>query len=271
MKESGTLILIGGGEDKKGEMVILNEFVRLCGGKKANIIIITAAAQESKEVGQEYTKIFKSLHAHADFIEVKQREDTVNEKSLTAIKNATGVFFNGGDQLLITTALGGSSMEKLLKSRHKEGMVIGGTSAGAAMMAHSMIVRGETNAMAQFRNVELGPGLDFLPGVVIDTHFSERGRFARLLLAVAHYPQDLGLGIDRNTGMVVKNEEFEVIGEGTVTVMDAGDNTYSNLSEITGGGSLSIYGVKVHLISSGHRFNMKTKTSVLPKKTKTHP
>jgi cyanophycinase len=262
--KTGALMMIGGGEDKKDEKVILKKFVQLCGGQKAKIVIVTAASTESKEIGQEYVNFFKSMDATAKYIEVKQREDTINKRSLNLIEKATGVFFNGGDQLLITSLLGGSVMEKILKERQKDGLVIGGTSAGAAMMANSMIVRGETNAMAQFRNVELGPGLDFLPGVIIDTHFSERGRFSRLLLAAAHYPQDVGLGIDRNTALVVKNGEFSVIGEGTVTVIDAGDNEYCNLANITNGGSLSICNVKVHLVSDGHSFDLKAKTLVKP-------
>jgi cyanophycinase len=263
--KTGALMAIGGGEEKKGDIPILEEFVHLCGGAKANIVVIVAASQDQHESGPEYVSIFHSLKAKANFIVVNNREDASLKNSLKLIEDANAVFFPGGDQLLITTRLGGSQMEKLLHERHKQGMIIGGTSAGAAMMANSMIMRGETNAMAKFGNVELGPGLDFLPGVIIDTHFSERGRFGRLLLAVAHYPHDLGLGIDRNTAMVYKDNEFYAMGEGVVTVIDAGDHTYSNLADITRGGSLSIFNVKVHFISQFNRFNIKERLPYGPK------
>jgi cyanophycinase len=116
---------------------------------------------------------------------------------------------------------------------------LAGTSAGAAMMSNSMFISDKSDETPRFGGMEIGPGMDFLIGAVIDTHFSQRGRIGRLLTAVAHYPQDIGLGIDENTAMIVEGTEFEVIGEGAVTVVDAGDITYTNLPSIKDGDAMA--------------------------------
>jgi cyanophycinase len=123
-------------------------------------------------------------------------------------------------------------------------------------MSNSMFVRGESDETPRFGGTILGPGMDFVIGAIIDTHFSQRGRIGRLLTAVAHYPQDIGIGIDENTAAIVAGTEFEVIGEGVVTIVDAGDITYTNLPDIKNDDALALYNVKVHILPAGHRFNL---------------
>jgi cyanophycinase len=131
------------------------------------------------------------------------------------------------------------------------------------MMSNSMFIRGKSDETPRFGGMEIGPGMDFLTGAVIDTHFSQRGRIGRLLTAVAHYPQDIGLGIDENTAMIIAGAEFKVIGEGAVTVVDAGDITYTNLPAIGDGDALALYNVKLHVLPSNHRFDLGNRCPII--------
>ena len=253
----GKLIAIGGGEDREGERRILKEFVKLSKGPKARLVVLTIATNSPAEVGAEYKSIFRQLGVdEVEVVDVSQRTDTEKESALKAIGQATGLFFTGGDQLHITSLLGGTVMHKLIHERYEKGVVIGGTSAGAAMMSNSMIIGGEAESNPRMEGVELGPGMDLIVGVMIDTHFSQRGRFGRLLTAVAHYPQDLGLGLDENTAMVVHKDTFEVIGEGSVIVVDGSSTSYTNLPYVDKQEGVALYDVHVHVLTEGHKFDL---------------
>jgi cyanophycinase len=218
---------------------------------------MTVATNLPEEVGAEYKKVFKRLGvADVKVVDVSSREDTGSTKAMSAIEEATGLFFTGGDQLHITALLGGTEMDRIIKERVGKGLVLGGTSAGAAMMSNSMMLGGESETNPRFGCVEIGPGMDFLVGTLIDTHFSQRGRHGRLLTATAHYPQDLGLGIDEDTALVVKGNEFEVIGSGAVTVIDAGGITHTNLHELQKNEGLELHNVRMHILPSGARFSL---------------
>ena len=141
------------------------------------------------------------------------------------LREATGVFFTGGDQERITAVIGGTATDSVLQELVASGaVVLAGTSAGAAMMSGTMIVEGDARGVTR-ASVRTGPGLEFLPGVLIDQHFAERGRVNRLLSAVALYPHELGLGIDEDTAILTDGDHFEVLGSGAVTVVDAGAAT----------------------------------------------
>jgi cyanophycinase len=267
MQGRGRLVIIGGSEDKEKDCTILKEFVKLSGGARARLVVTTVATSEFKEAMAEYKAVFKSLGVDdVEAFDVSQRLDTENEKALEAIKKATGIFFTGGDQLKITSLLGGTRMHDLLHEAHQKGTVIGGTSAGAAMMSNSMFISGASDNNPRLGGMEIGPGMDFLLGAMIDTHFSQRGRIGRLLTAVAHYPQDLGFGIDENTAMVVEGDEIRVIGEGAVTVVDAGDITFTNLPDIGEGDSLALFDVRLHVLPEGHRFDLKKREPIFEKR-----
>jgi len=141
--------------------------------------------------------------------------------------------------------------------------VLGGTSAGASMMSSTMIVGGMPETTLRLGIVELGPGMEFIPGVLIDQHFEERGRLRRLLSAVAQHPHQLGLGIDEDTALVVSEGQFEVIGEGTVTVIDAGALIYTNLSELKKNEILALSGIRLHIFPAGYRFDMQRRKLLL--------
>ena len=265
----GKLVVIGGSEDREGDCGILKEFITLSGGARARIVVMTVATEMIKEAMAEYRAAFKSLGVdHLEAYDVSQRVDTDNEKALEAIEKATGIFFTGGDQLKITALLGGTRMHDLLHARHEKGTIIAGTSAGAAMMGNSMFISGASDSNPRLGGMEIGPGMDFILGAMIDTHFSQRGRIGRLLTAVAHYPQDLGFGIDENTAMIVEGKELRVMGEGAVTVVDAGSITFTNLPDIGEGDSLALYDVRLHVLPDGHRFDLEKREPVLEKRAK---
>jgi cyanophycinase len=253
----GKLLLIGGGEDKEGDCTILKEFVRLSKGARARIAVMTVATDHPKESGAEYRKVFKKLGVDdVSVVDVAQREDAQSEAGIKALKQATGIFFTGGDQLHITALLGATAMDEMIRRRCEKGVLLAGTSAGAAMMSNSMFIKGSSETNPRFGSVDLGPGMDFIRGVLIDTHFSQRGRMGRLMTAVAHYPQDMGLGVDENTALLVEGDKFEVVGDGAVTVVDGGAMSFNNLPYVGEDESLALFDIKVHVLPAGCGFSL---------------
>lgn len=261
---TGPLVIIGGAEDRDGDCLVLREFVRLSGGMKAQIAVMTAATTMPEEVGDDYIRIFERLGA--DWVKVVRtecREDSYREASLEVIDQATGIFFTGGDQSRIVDFIKGTPLDSAIHRRHEDGVVIGGTSAGAAMMPDEMIVGGASVSNPSVDAVSMGPGMGFLPGVVVDQHFAQRGRLGRLLAALVLQPAMLGLGIDEDTAIVVKGDEFEVIGQGCITVVDESHATHNNLAGLLKDEAIALCGVQLHILPRGYRFNLKTHQPLL--------
>lgn len=264
-RAAGPLVVIGGAEDKKGKCGILRAFVRLAGGARARVAVLTVASESPVEVGAEYREVFGRLGVRQTEVwDVRQREQASDPEFPGALEEATGVFFTGGDQLRVTNLLGGTPADQALRRRHEAGLVLAGTSAGAAMMSGTMIVEGLSEATPRVGNVKIGPGMEFLHGVIIDQHFGQRGRSGRLLSALAQYPHQLGIGIDEDTALVVQGDEFEVIGCGAVTVLDAGAATYNNALECRESQHAALCNVKLHVLTSGLRFSLTDRTPLLP-------
>ncbi|HEY9667759.1 MAG TPA: cyanophycinase [Coleofasciculaceae cyanobacterium] len=261
----GQLVIIGGAEDRSGECTILREFVRRAGGINARIVVMTVATELPREVGDDYTRVFERLGVEdVRIVDTVERDDASSSTYLEAIENATGVFFTGGNQARITSVLRDTEIHKLLHKQLSNGLlVIGGTSAGAAMMPDMMIVEGDSETNPRIEIVEMEPGMGFLPGVVIDQHFAQRGRIGRLLSALAQQPVNLGFGIDENTAVVVSNKQIEVIGEGAVTVLDVSDITHTNLDRILKDEDLALCGVKLHILPHGYRFDLSTRKAIV--------
>jgi cyanophycinase len=260
----GRLVAIGGGDIREGDAPLLKEFVKLARGPRARVVVMTVATDDPAAAANEYRAAFRRLGLDdIKVVDVSTRQDATAPEALEAVEEATGLFFTGGDQLHITSLLGGTEMQKIIGRRYERGLVIAGTSAGAAMMSNSMIVSGDSDENPKIGGVEIGPGMDLIVGAIIDTHFSQRGRFGRLLTAVAHCPQDLGLGIDEKTAMLVNKQEFEVVGDGAVTVVDAGAMTYTSLPYAEDEKNLSLFGVRVHVLSAGHKFNLAEREPVI--------
>jgi cyanophycinase len=261
---SGQLVIIGGAEDKEGDCIILREFVRRAGGTKARIVIMTAATELPREVGENYIRVFERLGAEdVRIVDTESREDARSSTALEAIEKATGVFFTGGDQARITSILKDTEIDQAIHRRYSEGLVVAGTSAGAAVMPDVMIVEGDSETNPRVEIVDMGPGMGFLPGVVIDQHFSQRGRLGRLISALAQQPAVLGFGIDENTAMVVNDGQFEVIGEGAITIVDESTLTHSNIDEILKDENLAVCGARLHILPHGYKFDLKTRKPIL--------
>ncbi|AFY31545.1 cyanophycinase [Calothrix sp. PCC 7507] len=258
------LVIIGGAEDRDGDSQILREFVRRAGGTKARIVIMTAATELPRETGENYIRVFERLGAEqVRIIDTETREDAASSTALEAIAKATGVFFTGGDQARITSILKDTEIDTAIHQLFSEGIVVAGTSAGAAVMPDKMIVEGDSQTNPRLEIVDMGPGLGFLPGVVIDQHFSQRGRLGRLISALLQEPAVLGFGIDENTAMVVTDNQIEIIGAGCVTIVDESEATYNNLSEILRDEPLAICGAKLHILPHGYKFDLKTRQPII--------
>jgi len=260
----GQLVIIGGAEDKEGDCKILREFVRRAGGTKARIVIMTAATELPREVGENYIRVFERLGAEdVRIVDTETREDARSSTALEAIANATGIFFTGGDQARITSTLKDTELDAAIHKRFSEGAVIGGTSAGAAVMPDVMIVEGDSETNPRVNVVEMGPGMAFLPGIVVDQHFSQRGRLGRLLSALAQQPAVLGFGIDENTAVVVNGNEFQVVGEGCITVVDVGEISHCNVDDLLKDEPMAICGAKLHILPDGYRFDLAKRKPIL--------
>jgi cyanophycinase len=263
-ENQGKLLIIGGAEDKEGDCKILREFLRCAGGTKARIVVMTAATSLPGEVGDNYIRVFDRLGAEdVRVVDTQKPEDADNPDYLEAIEQATGIFFTGGEQARIISCLKDTKLDTAMHKRYSEGAIIGGTSAGAAMMPDMMIIEGDSETHPRVDVVAMGPGMGFLPGIVIDQHFAQRGRLGRLVAALLLQPAVLGFGIDENTAILVSADEFEVIGQGAVTVIDESEKLHDNMEGLLKDEALAICGVKLHILPHGYRFNLKTRQPVL--------
>ncbi len=259
-KKSGKLIIIGGREDKIKEMEILRSVVKHVGDGR--LCIVSVASSVGDELWEDYSKIFKSLGIKKlTHLDVVHRTESIDQKALKAVKDADAVFFTGGDQLKITSELGGTLVADRINEIFENGGVIAGTSAGASVMGEIMMVSGESDKTFRIGSgLNMAPGLGFAPRMLIDQHFAERGRIGRLLAAVAHNPRYLGIGIDEDTAIEMDESKcFKVIGSGAVYVIDAHESNGLNISEAPTDTTLSIHNVKLHLLSKDDKFDLVTR------------
>jgi cyanophycinase len=246
----GRMLLIGGAAGP----ALLQRFVGLAGGAAADIVVIATASEDPDVQEELYVDAFQRLGAGiARPVRLDNRTQANDPGVPATLTGATGVFFTGGDQQRITTVIGGTRADSELQALLQAGtIVLGGTSAGAAMMSATMIVGGDAPGVAA-TSVRTGPGMEFLPGVLIDMHFAQRGRLNRLLSAVALYPHELGLGIDEDTAILADAEHFEVLGSGSVTVVDAG---CASDIHVPADGPIALAGARIHVLPAGHRFDL---------------
>jgi cyanophycinase len=256
----GTLIVIGGAEErgKEGEREVLAEVARRARRRKGPLVVFTVATRSPDEVFDMYRATFRSLGvdsiAHVD---IRSRDDAKDPSCVRRVEEAGVVFFSGGDQLRITSQLGDSPTYQALQDRYYSGLLVAGTSAGAAAMPETMIVSGPGDESTEISAIGMAPGLALLPNVVVDSHFAQRGRIGRLIGAVAQNPKNLGFGIDEDTAMVVEQgETFEVIGSGAVYVVDGRGISFSGLSDGRPEGVLSVFGIRLNVMAGGDRFDL---------------
>ncbi|WP_296315849.1 cyanophycinase [Winogradskyella sp. UBA3174] len=278
-KKKGTLIPIGGNEDKgieADEMYtlefidegILYHVVREAGGIDANIVVIPTASSIPVEVGENYLTAFDTLGCkNVEVLDIRSKEDSETERAISLITNANCVMFSGGNQSKITDEIGGTTIHKILVDRYtnEPGFVIAGTSAGAMVMANEMIAGGSATESFIKGAVTMYKGLGLVPSLIIDTHFIKRGRFGRVSEAVAQFPDLIGIGLAEDTGMIIKNNKCRVIGSGMVIVFDGRRLTHNKHSILSEGTPMSLTGLRTHILSNGDRFHIdKKKVKVLP-------
>ena len=259
-KQEG-LIIIGGAEDKKGDKRILQEVCAHIEKHSELLVIVTVATEKPAEVGNEYSNLFRSMGIeHLGVLHVGNREDALNNVNIELIEKASLIFFTGGDQLRITSILGGTPLYSCMKRKYTEGCVFVGTSAGASVMSDTMIVKGMDDESPRKCTLKMAPGLGLINGVIIDQHFAQRGRVGRLLVGVAENPEVLGIGIDEDTSIIVnKANALRVLGSGAVYIIDGSNISDTNVSEQHQDDMLSIFDVKMHVLKNGDKFNLKTR------------
>lgn len=268
--ERGTLIIIGGGEDRdsRGERVILREIARRVSGGK--LVLATVASREPREYFKEYQAAFADLGL-GELVElyVQDRAEAGDRDKLDVLEDAAAVFFTGGDQLRITSQIGDSGIEARVRALFRRGGMIAGTSAGASVMSETMLVGGASKATHRIGDLHMAPGLGLIRDVIIDQHFAERGRFGRLIGAVAHNPRVLGIGIDEDTAAIVEGDMIDVIGAGAVYVVDGARVDYCNLAEAEPERVLSMHGVTVHVLGTGDRYDLAARKPIAPQRDDT--
>ena len=253
----GYIIPIGGAEEKLNNPEILDRFVEICGGEKARIAIIPTAS-ELEDTGRNYEKLFRKLGIqHCRVLPFITREDCKSGKDLDYIEKADGVFMTGGNQLRLSTTLGGTPVAQLIRRRNVAGMHVAGTSAGAAFMPEHMIAGGSEGSTPSPDKVTLAPGLGLTNNFIIDQHFRQRDRLGRLLTALAYNPFAVGIGLDEDTAAFIKpGDSLEVVGSGGITIIDPRDLEFSSMDKARHGEPVSLIGVKLHILISGGRFDI---------------
>jgi cyanophycinase len=259
-RAKGYLVIIGGAEDKSDQSVILKQAAQMLSDEE-ELTVLTTATENPKEAGEKYCAAFHRLGVkNVRSLNIDTREDANNGEYCEKIKTAMCVFLTGGDQLRITSILGGPRAIRELSVLYQRGGLIMGPSAGASAMSSTMIVQGNDNEPARKCTLKMAPGLCFVSGIIIDQHFDQRGRFGRLLCGVAENPDVLGIGIDENTCIkLYPDRHFEVIGENAVTIIDGSAIESSNVTELRQNEILAVIGVKVHVLPQGYGFDLQNR------------
>ena len=268
----GKLIAIGGAEHKGIELAvegfqrnnlnffelgILRRVVEAAGGTAARIEVITTASMIPYEVGENYLNAFGKIGCtNIGVMHIRTRQDAMNDEYIERIRNCDAVMFSGGNQLRLSATDGGTEFLSILKKRYnEENFLIAGTSAGAMAMSNTMIYEGNAARAHLKGEVKITTGLGFVNSVIIDSHFEKRGRFGRLVQAVASNPGCIGIGLGEDTGMLVtEGNKMEAIGSGLVVIIDGHDILHSNIADIPDGNPISIENLKVHFCEKGNGY-----------------
>ena len=258
----GYIVPVGGAEEKMGDVAILRRFAALCGGEKCRVAIIPTASMLS-ETGGRYEQLFRDLGVkHAQALPIAHRSDCERQEWLDVLDRVDGVFLTGGNQLRLSTMIGGTEVAKALRRRNAEGMHVAGTSAGAAFLCEHMIAFGKEGASPRARNVTLAPGLGLTNRIIIDQHFRQRDRLGRLLTALAYNPFAIGIGLDENTaGFIAPDETLEVVGSGALTIVDPSGLEFSSMARVRKNDAVCLIGLKLHILDHGSTFNLHSRVA----------
>ncbi len=225
---------------------------------------MTYPSNHADAIEADYQRAFAKLAVqNVRFLKIASRDDAQSQAAEEAAHWATGVFLTGGSQWTIMGWIRGSRFEAAVRRRcADEVLVMGGTSAGAVLMSETMLSTGTSDDDPHAGDIELDPGLGLIRGVIIDSHFAQRGRLGRLLAAISEHPGELGLGLGEDTAIVVDGDQFEVIGKGVVTVIDPGKLEHNNRPKLDPGDAIALVGVTLHTLPAGYRYDLRTRTVI---------
>lgn len=254
------IIAVGGAEDKENEKQILWDVFHRAGGRESFITIVPAASGIPMVLGELYREIFIGMGAERErvhILDIRNPSEAQHPEAVQLIEQSTGIYFTGGDQERLSEVLATTELMRRVRQQCQAGQtVIAGTSAGASALGYRMISRGYSGESPTPAIVTVKTGLSILPQVIVDQHFHQRNRLVRLLTAVAYHPYCLGIGIDENTAAIFyADETVEVIGSGTVTLVD-GSEMGTSINETPEDGLYTLHNAKVHFLSPGSRFNI---------------
>ncbi|MEL6495843.1 MAG: cyanophycinase [Cyanobacteria bacterium J06623_7] len=253
------ILVIGGAEDKVHGKEILQTFFRLSGGTDARIAIVPCASREPTLIGERYYRLFHDMGAkEIEVLDVRDRSGADDSKYRDFVENCTGVFLTGGDQLRLCGLLADTTlMNRIVERAQRQEISLAGTSAGAAIMGHDMISGGSSAECPNKALVDMAKGLNIIPGVLVDQHFYNRNRLARLFSAVCAHPELLGIGIDEDTCAMFESDGIvRVIGKGAVTIVDAKEMSYSNHRDTRGSEPLSLHNLTLHVLAYGDSYDL---------------
>jgi cyanophycinase len=259
------VLVIGGAEDKVHGREILRNFVGRSGANDAYITIIPSASREPTIIGPRYIRIFEEMGASkVELLDIREREQCEDRHFQEALENCTGVFLTGGDQLRLCGVLADTPVMDTMRSRVRSGqLTLAGTSAGAAVMGHHMIAGGGSGESPNRSLVDMATGLGFIPEVIVDQHFHNRNRMVRLVSAIASHPDRIGIGIDEDTcAMFEKDGWMQVLGKGSVTIVDPTEVTHTNEPSVGATEPLTIHNMRMHILSHGDRYHLYQRTAL---------
>jgi cyanophycinase len=262
----GAIMPIGGAEDKVGNRDVLGRFLALAGGSGRARVAVVPTASELDDTGERYADLFMALGAaHVDILDIVDRPDALRKDYCDALEAATGIFLTGGNQLRLSTILGGTPLAQTIRRRNAASVPVAGTSAGAAILPEHMIAGGASGATPTADGVILAPGLGLTNRIVLDQHFRQRDRLGRLLAAVSFNPFAVGLGLDEDTAVVLTDDgSLEVVGSGAVTIVDPSDLVYSSMDSALPGEPVNLIGLTLHVLGHGGRFSLDTRYATAP-------
>jgi cyanophycinase len=260
--ERGYIVPVGGAEEKMGDVAILRRFATLCGGTGSRIAIVPTASMMT-DTGSKYEDLFHSLGVkQAKSLPIASRADCEHREWLDVLDQVDGVFLTGGNQLRLSTMIGGTEVAKAIRRRNAEGMHVAGTSAGAAFLSEHMIAFGREGGSPRAKIVTLAPGLGLTNRIIIDQHFRQRDRLGRLLTALAFNPFAIGIGLDENTaGFIAPDETLEVVGSGALTIVDPSELEFSSMAQVRKNDAICLIGLKLHILDHGSTFNLHSRVA----------
>ncbi len=269
-RPKGILVAVGGGEDKEQDLLVLRSIVALL-KKPLKVEVITTASEYPEETGNRYIDAFGQIcDCPVNVMDISEREEAGKKEYLDRINDASLIFFTGGDQLRITSILGGTELlEKIISKYYTSNCVVAGTSAGATAMSQTMIYGGESSEALLKGTVYITTGIGLIKNIVIDSHFITRGRFSRLMEVITSNPHHVGIGLGEDTGIVIKDGNLlRTIGNGLIVVFEGNNIRHSNIATIGYGEAIAVENMHIHTLVDGYGYDLTEKKMLKPEELK---